>query len=187
MSLSAFIECFRDLIRQELSSLRYRDRWPARVVGQAADGTVELVPDDSTVPGQTGVPLRLGIPGATAKVSVGTRVLMAFERFGAHWRPIADLWETGSVAGDAPEEITIPATARVRLGQSGHVAVARLNDQVDCGTWVFDSSSPTTITITYTPRGGVPQVVPITLGAGPAGAIMTAGPIVSASSHVEAS
>lgn len=187
MSLSTFLDMVRGLIRQELSDQKYRERWPARVVAQRSDGTLDLVPDHDAIPGLTEVPLRLGIPGATVKVPAGTRVNVAFERYGSHWRPIAELWETGSSAGEAPIEITLPATSKIRLGPSAHRRVARIDDTTNNGVWSFSSSTPTTIEIALAIPGQPPQVVVLTLGAGPATApIFSMGVIDSGSGVVEA-
>lgn len=70
--------------------------YPARVVHQQTDGTLDLVPDDSRISPCQGVPLRLGIPGATATVPDGGRVLLGYAG-GDPRQPIATLWESGEV------------------------------------------------------------------------------------------
>lgn len=70
--------------------------YPARVVSQAADGTLDLVPDDPRVPPCTGVPIRMGLPGASATVPAGGRVLLGYEA-GDPSKPCATLWESGTV------------------------------------------------------------------------------------------
>lgn len=59
--------------------LLYRASYAGEVKTQALDGRLDVVPDDPRLPQLLGVPLRLGIPGATATVPAGTRVRVAFE------------------------------------------------------------------------------------------------------------
>lgn len=81
--------------------------YPAKVVSQNGDGTLELQPDNAAVPGVSKVPIRLGVPGFKVKVSGGSRVLLSFEGGDAR-RPVATLWEfdgaklTELAIGDAP-------------------------------------------------------------------------------------
>lgn len=82
-------------IRQEAS---YARMWPADVVSQHSDGTLELKPLDSEISGfgLDNVPIRYGIPGTKATVSSGTRVRVGFDG-GDPSRPFAALWDSGSV------------------------------------------------------------------------------------------
>ncbi|MBK7823347.1 MAG: hypothetical protein IPJ61_20385 [Tessaracoccus sp.] len=70
--------------------------YPATVVSQNADGTLELRPSSSKVPAVTKVPIRYGVPGITAKVSAGARVWLEFAGGDAS-QPVATLWESASV------------------------------------------------------------------------------------------
>ena len=70
--------------------------YPCKVVSQNGDNTLELTPDNPALPSHSRVPLRLGIPGATAKVQAGSRVLLGFEG-GDPRAPIATLWGTSTV------------------------------------------------------------------------------------------
>lgn len=81
-------------VRGLFPQIDYLARYPARVVGQNADGTLELVPDDARLPGLSGVPIRIGIPGVTVKVTAG-RVLLGFAG-GDPSKPVAELWEGGA-------------------------------------------------------------------------------------------
>lgn len=75
----------------------YLAHYPARVVEQRADGTLDLIPDDSArVAPCTGVPIRTGLPGVAVTVPSGARVLLGYEA-GDPSRPVATLWEAATV------------------------------------------------------------------------------------------
>lgn len=88
---------FAALVKQLMSRIDWLALYPCRVVTQAADGTLELQPDDPRMPGVTGVPIRLGLPGVTVRVQPGARVLLGFEN-GNPQLPMATLWESHGVA-----------------------------------------------------------------------------------------
>lgn len=70
--------------------------YPARVVQQRDDGTLDLQPESDAVPSCQGVPIRHGLPGVTVTVAAGERVLLGYEG-GDPSRPYAALWTAGSV------------------------------------------------------------------------------------------
>jgi len=84
--------------------------YPARVLGQSEDGTLELRPDNPRVPGLSKVPLRLGVPGVRVNVLPGARVLVGFEG-GDPSRPVASLWERQSCV-----EIALDPSSALLLG-----------------------------------------------------------------------
>lgn len=109
--------------------LDYLARYPARVVSQDGHGKLELKPDDARIPGISGVPIRVGVPGLQVEVPPGSRVLLAFE-CGDPSRPVAEIWESGTpinVVFEAAETITFKAQ-RIKLGDSATFGVARLGD-----------------------------------------------------------
>jgi len=93
--------------------------YPARVVSQAADGSLEVRPDSPRLPPMTGVPIRYGVPGVSAKVATGARVLIEFAG-GDPQTPIATVWESAAVT-----ELTVSATS-IRL--NGDRPVTREGD-----------------------------------------------------------
>lgn len=93
----------------------------ARVDAQHADGTLDLIPDSTRIPSLTRVPVYYGVPGVSAKVAKGARVVLGFAGGDASL-PYAMVWETASVT-----EVTIDAD-RIRLG--GDRNVAREGDPV---------------------------------------------------------
>jgi hypothetical protein len=75
----------------------YSRMYPARVLAQSGDGSLELLADNPKVRGTgvTQVPIRHGLPGVTVKVNPGARVLLFFEG-GDPKEPAAALWPDGS-------------------------------------------------------------------------------------------
>ncbi len=114
--------------------------YPAVVVQQRSDGTLDLSPEDPRVPSCQGVPIRLGIPGVTVTVPSGGRVLLGYAN-GDPSRPYASLWESGTVT-----RITI---------NGGTAKVARVGDSTEShthtvviggSTYVTSPSAPTIAT-----------------------------------------
>jgi len=73
----------------------YLGRWPARVVAQHDDGTLDVVPDDPRVVVPRGIAYRT-LPGVCLVVAAGTRCAVVFEA-GDPAKPVVDLWELGDV------------------------------------------------------------------------------------------
>jgi hypothetical protein len=163
--MSAPLDALRAIIEGLVGSRLDRlALYPARVVAQSADKlTLDLQPDDVRIPPCAGVPIRHGLPGVTVTVAAGERVLLGYAG-GAPAQPYAALWEAGSVTS-------------VSLN-GGTAKAARVGHATSDGTLAFQASSTgappvSTLTVTYTPPGGAPQVVVIT---GLLGSATVAGP-----------
>jgi hypothetical protein len=113
---------FVAILRGILSKVDYLALYGATVVSQAADGTLELLPDDERVPGAAKVPIRHGLAGVHVKVPAGARVLMGFENGNAS-KPFAALWELAAFTelglgseshGQATEKALLGTTYRQR-------------------------------------------------------------------------
>ena len=119
IELDALKESIRLIIDHAMRRVDYFALYPAKVVSQNADRTLELKPESSKLPQMSKVPIRLGIPGASVRVSAGARVLVGFEN-GDPKRPYAGLWDTASLV-----ELVIDggsnAVARVGSTTQGHV------------------------------------------------------------------
>lgn len=119
--------------------------YPCRVVSQDGD-RLDLAPESDRLAPCAGVPLRFGLPGVTATVPAGTRVLMGFEH-GDPSRPYAALWELGQVT-----------TLSVN---GGSVGVARNGDDVArsaaMATWMNAVSSELGILSVPTTIGAVSE------------------------------
>ena len=126
------------LIRSAMRHVDFHRVFPARVVHQEGDGTLHLQPDSDDLPGLTGVPIRYGLPGTTAKVPQGTRCLVEFEH-GDPTSPIVTGFEPGAI-----EELVF---------DKGSAAIGRVGDRVDGGTLAFaitSTGSLTNLVVTYT-------------------------------------
>ncbi len=80
------------IIDDQTRRIDFMALYPCKVVAQNGDNSLELQPDSANLPAYSRVPLRLGIPGATAKVAAGSRVLLGFEG-GDPRAPIGTLWD----------------------------------------------------------------------------------------------
>lgn len=83
------------IVRRITRRVDYCALYPARVLSQNADGTLELAPESETLPAMQAVPYRT-IPGVALTVPAGSRVLLGFEDADPA-RPAALLWELGTV------------------------------------------------------------------------------------------
>jgi hypothetical protein len=116
------------LIRWMTRDALYLGTYTAAVVSQAADGTLDLMPDDARLraDGLQSVPIRHGLPGCTVEVAAGERVLLAFDG-GDSRAPYAALWHPGQVI-------------RVNIGGSEAVALAALvSARLDAIQAAFDA------------------------------------------------
>jgi hypothetical protein len=95
----------RDLVRQLTGHTDYHAAYLCEVVGQNADGTLELKPGSPKLPGFSKVPI-LGPPGVRFEVAKGARVLLGFWD-GLPQHPFAALF-----AGDSLKSITIEASVK---------------------------------------------------------------------------
>jgi hypothetical protein len=121
-----------DFVRALFPRYTYLGLYPAKVVAQNSDFTLELVPDESTLPGGvSNVPIENGLgPGVQVKVSAGARVLLGFRR-GNPDEPFAALWESGTMTElvvTAATKVTVNAP-QVLLGD-GHAAPLRYGDAI---------------------------------------------------------
>jgi hypothetical protein len=105
------------VIDRRLASTRFQRLFPAKVVKQNDDLTLELVLDDAVAPGLSNVPMRTFAPSIQVKVAPSSRCAVAFEN-GDPQQPVATLFEMGSLlelALNASGKVTIKA-AQVLLG-----------------------------------------------------------------------
>lgn len=108
--LSIALESFiRSVFGQRLD---YLAAYPSKAVAQNADGTLELVPDDARLPTYKQVPIRYGVPGVSATIAAGARVLLEFAA-GDPQKPIATVWESASVTQ------LVQTASAIKLGGSG--------------------------------------------------------------------
>lgn len=147
-SIDRFKSSFTSLVRATMREVDHHKPYAARVVLQDADGTLQLRPDDERLPGLTGVPIRYGVPGVTAKVPPGARCVVEFEQ-GDPRTPIVTGFEPGAIL-----ELSF---------DGGSQSVARVGDSADCGTLTLalaDTVPPgpgKVLAVTYTPPVGPPE------------------------------
>jgi hypothetical protein len=101
------------LIDQQTRRMDALALYPCKVVSQNGDGSLELQPDSQALAAVSRVPIRLGLPGATVKVSAGSRVLLGFEGGDLRY-PVATLWGTSTLTeldiGNSPTSYIALAT-----------------------------------------------------------------------------
>jgi hypothetical protein len=105
----------------------YRALYPAKVVTQSADGTLEVQPDDARLGSSlTKVPIRTPAPDIVITVTAGARVLIGFEA-GLPNAPYASLWQSGSI---------------ISMAVGGDTDAASLASKVDALFNAFTSAVP---------------------------------------------
>lgn len=144
-------KAFDTFINTAMRRVDFYALYPAKVIAQKNDLTLELQPEDvrfqALLPGLTKVPIRLGIPGAKVTVQVGGRVLLGFEA-GNQQAPVALLWDTSVVT-----KLEIDANEVIFNG--GTKKVAREDDSISAGT-LTGTCPAGAVTFTHTPPGGAP-------------------------------
>lgn len=156
-------------IRQIVSRYDYAAPYVHSVVAQNADGSLELRPMSPLLPGLSNVPIRYGVPGVSAKIRVGGRVLVRFENMDPS-RPVATVWDAGAV-----DVLTLDT------GAPNPLPVARMGDAVSIA---FPPNMPVVYQVaTPGPLGplpGTPYPGLLTIANGASGYLTTAHPAVSA-------
>lgn len=140
-----FAESFAEAVRRNAGDLDALRWYACTVVNQAADGTLEVKPDDTAnapATGWTQVPL-LGLPGVSVQVRRGCRVHLFFVD-GNRSKPMAALSPDDA---SALELITFA---------DGAASVARVGDEVDLGTLTatIPGAPPVPVTFTWVSPSG---------------------------------
>lgn len=134
------LAAFERLLGRLTRRVDYLGLYPARVVAQRADGTLDLVPDSPRAAPCQGVPYRT-LRGLSVEVSAGARVLLGYEG-GDPSRPYALAWEIGDATS-------------VRVN-GGTRSAARDGDSVSV-------TIPAGAVLVSSPGGPIPSPAPITL------------------------
>lgn len=139
--------------------------YPATVLRDHGDMTVDARADSDALPDLVRVPVRLGLPGATARVREGARVLVGFEG-GDETRPYAALHGAADLerleVRTAEAAVTLEGARvtveapEVRLGAGARAGVVRLGDAVRV-------TIPPGAVMVPSPLGPVPNPLPIAL------------------------
>ncbi len=72
------IQPLANIVTALTEDLRYRGDFPCLIVAQNPDRSLEVQPEDTSLPGMSSVPMMFGTPATTASL-VGGRAIMAFE------------------------------------------------------------------------------------------------------------
>jgi hypothetical protein len=116
-------------IKQTMRFVDYHKTYSGKVLVQRANGTLDVVPEDNRLPPLTSVPLRTNIPGSkfsNTAVAAGTQVKITFEN-GDPTDYAAWMYEQGS----------------------GGKKIARVDDQVNCGTLTITAVGTGVLAGTY--------------------------------------
>lgn len=148
---SRLTAAFDAMARRALREVDYLAVYPAKVVQQNDDGTLDVLADSPRVALPRAIRYRT-LPGLELTVPAGTRVAVGFEQ-GDPSRPYAALWELGDVTRWALDGGTH------RAAREGH---ATADGAVSASTSPPAGTPPlTNLTLTYTPPGGAPQTLTI--------------------------
>lgn len=113
------LAAFEALVARAMRRVDYHARYEAVVVAQRADGTLDVVPDDTRIPSAQAVPYRAP-PGLTFEVPTGGRVLLGYVG-GDPARPFCDLFEQHSAVTKL--QVNGGSTRTAREGDSVSVTV----------------------------------------------------------------
>ncbi|GEM81852.1 hypothetical protein [Meiothermus hypogaeus] len=125
--------------------LDYLALYPGSILKDYEDMHVDVQVDDPRLGALTRVPIWLGLPGVSVKVSPGARVLVGFHRGDPEQR-YCDLWR-----GEGLREVRLAASVKVMVDApivelaGGGPAVARVGDQIQ-----VSGVQPGTATVTGT-------------------------------------
>lgn len=115
--------------RVDQRGLPFAFPYSAKVVSQNANGTLELVLDDASMPKLSGVPYYLGIPGAEVVVTSEARCFVSFANGDAR-RPFVSHWERDGLS----EFVLGPDADSIDIAD-GTMGAARVNDPVQAGPY----------------------------------------------------
>lgn len=116
------------LIRSAFPKIDYMAFYRGRLVAQSADFlNVDVQPDDNRIPGLSGIPLRAGIPGATAQIAPGAFLYIGWDGGDPRFPYAMPAWESGA------HTIELKLNADTIVLNGGTLKVARETDPVDAG------------------------------------------------------
>lgn len=150
----SFGPALANFIRTVVGPVDYFAQYPAKVLAQNADNTLELQPDSPRLPGLSGVPMR-GLPGVVAKVKPGARVLVGFEN-GSPDAPVAMLAEpSGLLQLTISADVKVTVSAPLVVLADGVQQVARVGDTVT----IVGTAGPFPVSAVGTIATGNPKVL----------------------------
>ena len=123
-----------------MSRVDYLALYPCTVV-VSSGSKADVIPDSSKLSSLSGVPIRTGVPGATAVVLPGSRCLLGFEN-GEPDQPFLSLWEN-----NPPLSLTLAAPSISLVGTvsiTGPLSIAGAGN-LDIATTAGNMSISTTL------------------------------------------
>lgn len=111
----------------------YARMYPGRVVLQHANGSIDVILDDDTMPGLSQVKILAPYPGSTVKVAAGTRVEVGFVAADPRL-PVAMIWESGTT--QATELALNAGTIKLNGGGANVIRAGdSVNASADMALW----------------------------------------------------
>lgn len=119
-------------IRWAVRDTMYHGEYTCKVVRQADDGSLDLMPEDERLRGTglQGVRLIHGLPGCEVKVPQGERVLLRFDN-GDPSKPYAGLWHEGQVT-----EINLGGKLKVAIADLVKAELDKIQQKFDAHTHI---------------------------------------------------
>ena len=137
---TGIVGALETIVARQTRRIDYFGLYPARVVAQHDDDTVDLVVDAERIPNPQRVTIRHGLPGVTSvRVAAGARVRLGYDG-GDPRRPYAALWDAGQA-----EEIALNG-GTYKAAREGHAVQVTIPSGAQLVGTV--GSVPTTLTIT---------------------------------------
>lgn len=134
-----------NFVRGVFPRLDYYALYSGKVISQGGSNSFDFQPDNQKVPGVSGVPVRMGLPGVTVQLALGSspRCLLGFLE-GDPSQPFLALWEQPGL-----DTLTVDPAATVNLGPAA-AAVGRVGDAVSATatvvTWMAAVSTALSLT-----------------------------------------
>lgn len=122
-------EALTKIVRQMTRTIDFLAMYPATVVSQSGDGSLELKLASDRMPSMSRVPIRYGVPGIRAEVRTGSAVAVEFER-GSPAAPVATVWDSESVKALTVKADKVIIDAPDVESQKGGRPLARVGDPV---------------------------------------------------------
>jgi hypothetical protein len=129
-------------------SLIQNSCWPYVVIRQAADGTVDLSPEDGRLPDLSGIPIYHGIPGCYSTIPAGTVCLVGFPEVGTELPRIVS-WLPGpatnlALVANRLDLGTNPGMAAMGRGDLVNAELTKIAASIQNLVVAILSSGPTT-------------------------------------------
>lgn len=134
----------KEIVKTVVGPIDTHILYSATVVGQPTPTTIDVKLDDGRfgLPGMSHLPLYFGIPGVTADIPSGTKVVVGFLN-GSRAKPVCLVgWNSGD-----PVEVKFKASTLIQLNDTAPLGVARITDPVQAGPFVGTIIGPCSTTV----------------------------------------